>query len=75
MCITATVLCESVSEAVHIASLLKTLPGVTVSESALALGVDFTPTDTMSDSEEHRTIARLIDIVESVRIHGIVIAP
>lgn len=75
MSITATVLCESVSEAVRIASLLKTLPGVTVSESSLALGVDFTPTDTMSDSEEHRTIARLIDIIESVKIHGIVIAP
>ena len=75
MNISATILCETMEQEEKIASQLKALPGVTVRESTLAIAVDFAPTDTMSISEENRSVARLIDIVESVTVHGIVVVP
>ena len=75
MNISATVVCKSVSEEVDIASKLKLIPGVTINESCLAIGIEFEPLDTMNEVDEMRSIVRLTDIVESVEIHGIVISP
>lgn len=75
MTISATVLCQNHLEEEAVASMLKPIPGVTINESDLAIGIDFEPLDTMSESDEVRSIARLIDIVESVTVHGIVISP
>lgn len=75
MGISATALCKSFSEEMEIAAKLKAIPGVSVIESELAIRIDFEPTDVMTDAEEMMAIAHLIDIVESVEIHGIVLSP
>lgn len=75
MGVSATALCKSFSEEMEVATKLKGIPGVTIIESELAIRIDFEPTDTMTDAEEMMALAYLIDIVESVEIHGIALSP
>lgn len=53
-------------------SVLGKLKGLPVEVKAFGFGIDveYTPSDTQTDAEAEKTAARLIDIIESVKIHG-----
>ena len=70
----ATMVCNSFSQREKIERELKPLQGVTVHACSLAIGVDYEAPDTATDVEIDHTTARLLDIVESVEIHGVVIS-
>lgn len=67
-------LCKTFSEREKIERELKPLQGVTVHACSLAIGIDYEAPDTATDVEIDHTTARLLDIVESVDIHGVVIS-
>ena len=70
----ATMLCKTFSEREKIERELKPLQGVTVHACSLAIGVDYDAPDTATEVEIDHTTARLLDIVESVEVHGVVIS-
>ena len=70
----ATVVCENVTERDNLVKELKKLPGVTVNDCILAVAIDFDAPDYCTDLEIERITTRLIDLVESVNIHGVVIS-
>lgn len=41
-----------------------------VTTNDLSIAVDYMPLDTESELEEQENVARLIDIIESVELHG-----
>ena len=45
-----------------------------ITTNDLSIAVDYTPLDTESEFEEQENIARLIDIIESVELHGFSLA-
>ena len=72
MKISATALCKTPDETANLAQQLKAIPGVTIFQSTLSIRIDFAPTDVMSIREENWAVARIIDLVEAVELHGIV---
>ena len=45
-----------------------------ITTNDLSIAVDYTPLDTESEFVEQENIARLIDIIESVELHGFSLA-
>lgn len=70
----ATMVCKTFSQREKIERELKALQGVTFYTCSLAIGVDYEAPDTATDVEIDHTTARLLDIVESVETHGVVIS-
>ena len=75
MNISATALCKTPDETANLAQQLKAIPGVTIFQSTLSIRIEFAPTDVMTIREENRAMARIIDLVEAVEVHGIVTTP
>lgn len=75
MILNGTVLCANEEDEQELAAKLRTISGVTISESELSIAIDFSPTDTMSSYEENRSLLLLIDLIENVKVHGLVISP
>lgn len=75
MMMTGTVLCQNREQEKEVAAKLSAIEGVNISESELAIAIDFAPTETMTSLEENRALSILIDLIESVKVHGLVISP
>lgn len=72
--IDATVVCKTFAERQEVEEKLKGIPGVAVHPCSLALAIEYEAPDTATDSEINHTTARLLDIIESVETHGVVIS-
>lgn len=72
--INATVLCKTLDEKERIVKELKSIRGVQVEDCVLAIAIEYNAPDTATDIEIEHTTARLLDIIEAVETHGIVIS-
>ena len=72
--INATVLCKTPDEKEKIVKELKAIQGVQVDVCMLAIAIEYDAPDTATELEIEHNTARLLDIVEGVETHGIVIS-
>lgn len=63
--------CSSEIEILEVLSKFATMPNVKATRSNLELSIEYSPKDTENDREEEETIAKIVDILETVDIHGI----
>lgn len=70
----ATLLCESREEKESIVKQLECLRGVDYIACDLSIRIEYEPDDRTTSLEDHRTVLRLFDIIESVRTHGLIIS-
>ena len=70
----ATLLCKTQDEKERIVKELNIMKDVHIDVCMLAIAIEYEASDTSSDLEIERTTARLLDIIESVETHGVVIS-
>lgn len=63
-------ICKDEEELLATLGRLATLPNVEVQRLGLRVSISYTPKDTETYRESEKTVARLIDILESVKDHG-----
>lgn len=68
--LTARAHCVDEKELTEVVTKLNYIPAAFVDVDNLTVNVRYTPLDTSSDSEIGHTVARILDIVESVFSHG-----
>ena len=68
--LTGIIECKDESELDATLTKLKCVRNAAIINDGLTIAVDYNPLDTETEFEEEESIARLIDIIESVEIHG-----
>ena len=67
-------ICSSDYEFETVLKNLNEVRNAKITTNDLSIAVDYIPLDTESEFEEQENIARLIDIIESVELHGFSLA-
>lgn len=62
--------CKDEMELNEVIAKLNHIPAAITEVDGLTVNVLYTPLDTNSDSEIGRTVARILDVIESVYSHG-----
>lgn len=63
-------ICDNEYEFESVLKRLAEIRNAKVTTNGLSISIDYEPLDTESELEEQENIARLIDIIESVELHG-----
>lgn len=63
-------ICDNEYEFESVLKRLAEIRNAKVTTNDLSISIDYEPLDTESELEEQENIARLIDIIESVELHG-----
>lgn len=63
-------ICDNEYEFESVLKRLAEIRNAKVTTNDLSITIDYEPLDTESELEEQENIARLIDIIESVELHG-----
>ena len=67
-------ICDNEYEFESVLKRLAEIRNAKVTTNDLSISIDYEPLDTESELEEQENIARLIDIIESVELHGFSLA-
>lgn len=67
-------ICDNEYELESVIKRLAEIRNAKVTTNDLSISIDYEPLDTESELEEQENIARLIDIIESVELHGFSLA-
>ena len=67
-------ICDNEYEFESVLKRLAEIRNAKVTTNDLSITIDYEPLDTESELEEQENIARLIDIIESVELHGFSLA-
>ena len=68
--LTGLVICKDEYEVETVLKRLKEVRFAEIKVDGVSISIDYTPSDVESYFEEQECIARLIDIIESVELHG-----